>query len=66
MESTAEWRGWEIIELKVRTIEITESKNLRYTEKETEKKKRMSLRDLWDYNKRSNSYVIRVAEEEKG
>lgn len=26
MESTAEWRGWEIIELKVRTIEITESK----------------------------------------
>lgn len=25
----------------------------------------MSLRDLWDYNKRSNSHVIRVAEDEK-
>lgn len=65
MESTAEWRGWEIIELKVRTIEITESKIHRKRDRK-KKKKRMSLRDLWDYNKRSNSYVIRVAEEEKG
>lgn len=33
MESTAEWRGWEIIELKVRTIEITESKIQRKKDK---------------------------------
>lgn len=55
MESTEERMG----ELE-RTTEINESGQQR----ENRLKKKQSLRDLWDYNKKSNSHVLKVLEGE--
>lgn len=59
---TAEWRAQikELANWKTeQSIEITQSEQQR--KKQTEKSK-PSLRDLWDYNKRSTIHVNRVLE----
>lgn len=52
MERTKE----KINELEERTIEIIQSEQQR--EKRLEKKNEQNLGDMWNYNKRSNIYVI--------
>ena len=58
MGSIAEWRGQrkKINELEDRTIEIIQSEQQR--EKRLEKNNEQNLGDMWNYNKRSNIYVI--------
>ena len=56
-------KGERVSDLEDRTIVITQF------EKQIEnrlKKKNKSLKDEWDYNERSNIYVIRVTERERG
>lgn len=56
-------KGERVSDLEDRTIVITQF------EKQIEnrlKKKKKSLKDQWDYNERSNIYVIRVTERGRG
>ena len=52
-----------INELENRTVEITQSELQR--KNRPKKKNEKSLKNLWDYNKRSNIQTIRVSGEEK-
>ena len=69
---TAEWLTFNLLlnsrekrinELENRTVEITQSEVQR--KNRPKKKNEKSLKNLWDYNKRSNIQTIRVSGEEK-
>ena len=63
MDSTVKWRGQKkkISELEDRAILVTQSEQQR----ENRLKNKMSSKDMQDYMKRSNAYVIRDPEEQK-
>lgn len=64
MSLIAEWRGQRFSEHKDRTIEITQLKTREKIDW-GEKLDEDNLRDLWNYNKRSDIHVVRIPGEEK-